>query len=87
MKDHLTLDELGAALGGRVESISPIGVSMQIDRAFLEGEIANLQKQRANAAMVLHQADGAIHAYQALIKRLDTVEEPKEPPGQLDEVP
>ncbi len=75
MKDHLTIDELGALLGGRVESIQPLD-KMQIDKEHLKAEIASLQKQRNDAMVTVHQADGAIAAYAALIARLDS-----EPPA------
>ncbi len=71
MKDHLTTDELGALLGGRVESIQPLD-QMQIDKEHLKAEIASLQKQRNDAMVTVHQADGAIAAYAALIARLES---------------
>ncbi len=75
MKDHLTTDELGALLGGRVESIQPVG-PMPIDKEFLQAEIASLQKQRSEAMAAVHQAEGAIAAYAALLDRLES-----EPPA------
>ena len=52
---------------------------MQIDKAFLEKEIESLTQQRAQAHVVMCQADGAIASYRALIDHLDREEAPKEP--------
>jgi hypothetical protein len=68
-RDHLTLDELGAAFGGRAEF-----VSAGITKEHLEGEIASLQGQRERALKEAAMAEGAILAYRALLDRLAAAE-------------
>lgn len=86
MKDYLTTDELGALLGGRVESIDPIGASM-IDAAYLNEQRASLVEQRTNAAKVLHEASGAIALIDHLLDRLNSKPEPQEPDGHQGDAP
>jgi type II secretory pathway component PulM len=42
-----------------------------IDRAFLQNELAGLERQQAETIQRLHQLDGAIQAVQQLIAALD----------------
>jgi hypothetical protein len=44
---------------------------MQITTEYLQGELENLSRQKANALSVAQQAEGAIALIQSLLARLD----------------
>lgn len=71
VKDHLTLEELGALFGGRAELVDLREQSVQITKEFLAAELQSLETQRINAHAVMNQAMGAIMFCQAMLARLD----------------
>lgn len=79
--DALSIEEFESLVGGRVESIEPLGARMGITKEFLTQEIANLEQQFANAMATAHMAKGAIQGFRALIEKLDK----EEADGQSEE--
>lgn len=51
---------------------------MQITKEFLEAEIVDLKTEMGKAQSFLIKAQGTIEAYQMLINRLETPEEPEQ---------
>lgn len=77
--DALTLEEFESLIGGRVESIQPIGAPVAISKEFLLSEIENLKRQRTDAQSTVWAATGAIKAYEALVEKIDKDEAPQAP--------
>lgn len=57
---------------------------MQITKDFLVAEIKDLGQEIQKAQAFIIKAQGTIEAYQMLINRLDTPEEPEQQNGNAD---
>lgn len=69
--DALSIEEFESLVGGRVESIEPIGASVPLSKEFLLTEIENLKRQRTDAQSTVWAATGAIKAYEALVEKIE----------------